>query len=276
MISKYSKNYKQNFLRGNMNYFGKRGQVAIFVIIAIVIVVIIALLVFSFRKNIGGIFEGTFSPHAYLSDCIEPEVRPAVQLLAEQGSYQNPEGFTTLDGKKIKYLCYTSDYYKTCTVQQPMTKQNFEKELNLMLKGKANQCVKNLISEYEKRGYEVSSGGSNSEVSLIPGKILITFNTPLTVKKTTTQTFNNFEVEMNSEMYNLLFIAQSIIDYEAKLGDSATELYLQYYPNLKIKKILLSDGTTIYKLSDFNTQEEFSFASRSLAWPAGYGLEEKK
>ena len=96
----------------------------------------------------------------------------------------------------------------------------------------------------------------------------------MTVKKETTQKFQNFDIEFKSEMYDLLFIAQSIVEYEADLGGSATELYLQYYPDLKIKKTKLSDGTTIYKLNNVITKEEFNFASRSLAWPAGYGLEE--
>ena len=272
-IMKHSKNYKEIFLEKDMR-FSKRGQLAIFIIIALVIVVLIALF-FLFRKQLPAVFGGAFSPNEYLENCIEPEIKPAVEILAQQGSYQDPEGYTLLDGKKVKYLCYTDDYYKTCSVQQPMTKQNFEKELNLMLKAKANQCMRNLIKEYEDRSYEVSSGGINSEVSVVPGMILITYNAPLSIKKgESTDTFRSFDVEMDSEMYDLLFIAQSIVEYEASLGGSATELYLQYYPDLKINKVKRTDGTTIYKLTDVTTEEEFLFASRSLAWPAGYGLEE--
>jgi hypothetical protein len=283
----YRKNYKEIFLRRGMNLkglgtsniktltrFNERGQMAIFVIVAIVLVALIAAFFF-FRPQLPGVFGGAFSPNKYLEDCIEPELRPAVEILGEQGSYQDPEGFTLLDGKKIKYLCYTDDFYETCNVQQPMTKGNFEKELNLMLKGKANKCMQNLIKEYEDRGYDVKSGGINSEVSVVPGMILVTYNAPLTVSKgSTTETFRNFDVETESEMYDLLFIAQSIVEYEATLGDSATELYLQYYPDLKINKIKKTDGTTVYKLTNVITEEEFLFASRSLAWPPGYGLEE--
>jgi hypothetical protein len=269
----YSKNYKENSLGSGMIMRGKRGQVAIFIIVALVLVALIVLF-FLFRPQVEGIIGVGVSPNIYLSSCIEPELRPAVKILAEQGSYSNLKGTVEYQGRKIKYLCYTDDYYETCAVQQPMTKQNFEKELNLMLKGKAAKCVRNLIEEYEKRGYDVSSGGINSEVSVVPGMILVTFNAPLTVKKETTQTFQSFDVEIDSEMYDLLFVAQSIVEYETELGDIASELYLQYYPNLKIKKTKLSDGTTIYKLGDVTTEEEFTFASRSLAWPAGYGLEE--
>ncbi len=276
MRIKDSKYYKENFLDKRMEFNGKRGQIAIFIIIAIALVILVALF-FLLRPRLGGILGAELFPNKYLAECIEPEVMPAVQLLAKQGSYQDPEGYISYKGSKVKYLCYTDDNYETCTVQQPMTKQHFEKELNLMVKGKANRCAKNLISEYEKRGYEVSSGGVDSSVSIVPGNILISFNSPMTVTRgDSTKSFQSFDVKMESEMYDLLFIATSIVEYEAKLGDSATELYLQYYPDLKIEKIKLTDGTKIYKLTNVVTEEQFSFASRSLSWPAGYGLEGKE
>ena len=256
-----------------MGSIKKRGQMTIFVIVAIVLVVFI-LLFFLFRSRIGEIFGEDISPNSYLKGCVELEIRPAVVLLSQQGSYQDPEGYISYKGSKVKYLCYTDDFYETCAVQQPMTKQNFEKELNLMVKGKANKCVKNLIEEYEKRGYDVASGGIDSSTSIVPGKIMVSFNAPMTITKETTKKYQNFDVEIESEMYDLLFIATGLIQNEAKVGDSATELYLQYYPDLKIEKTKLTDGTKIYKLTNVVTEEEFNFASRSLAWPAGYGLEE--
>lgn len=256
-----------------MHNISKRGQMAIFIIVAIVILALIVL-IFLFRPKILGIGETELSPNSYLSSCIKPEIKPAIEQLSKQGGYQNPEGTALYNGAKIQYLCYTGDNYKTCTIQQPMIKANFEKELNLMLKARANNCMNNLISEYKKRGYEVSSGSINSELSIIPGEIIVSYNAPLTVKKETAKTFKNFNVKFESEMYDLLFIAQSIVESESKLGGSATELYLQYYPDLKIDKTKLSESTTIYKLSNVVTKEDFNFASRSLAWPAGYGVEE--
>lgn len=251
----------------------KKGQVAIFVIVAIVIVALI-LLFFLFRPEIERLFEGELTPLSYLTKCIEPDVKSSIELLSKQGGYKEPEGYITYQGEKIKYLCYTNNYYETCVVQQPMIKQQFENELNSMLKTKANQCTRNLIEEYKSRGYNVEAGKIDSDVSIISGKIIVTFNLPLTLtKEETKRTFQKFNVEMNTDIYDLLFIASSIIEYEASLGDSASELYMQYYPDLRIEKIKLSDGAKIYKLSNIKG-DKFIFASRSLAWPAGYGLEE--
>ena len=267
------KDYKENITHKGMKRRGKKAQVAIFVIVAIAIVALIVLGVI-FYPRLSGVFYGELNPSSYLRDCIEPEVKIGKELLSKQGGYQDPEGFAFYGGEKIKYLCYTDDYYETCVVQQPMIKNHFELELNGMIKNRAGECTRNLINEYEKRGYDVSSAEIDSSVVIIPGKINVIVESPMSVTKDTTQTFKRFNIEIESEMYDLLFTAGSIIDYESSLGDSASELYLQYYPDLKIEKTKLSDGTKIYKLSNVVTEESFVFASRSLAWPAGYGLEE--
>ncbi len=251
----------------------KRGQMAIFVIVAVAIVLVI-LLYFLFRPRLTDIIQGEFSPQSFLRSCVEDDLRTEVETLARQGGYRNPVSFASYKGEKIQYLCYTDDPYETCIVQQPMVKENFENQLNDAVAGRADECMRSLISEYEKRGYDVSAGNIETQTSLAPGKISVRFNAPLTLSRETSEKFDGFDVEMESEMYNLVFIAQSIVEYEAEFGDSATELYLQYYPNLKIEKTGLSDGTRIYKLSDVVTKEQFSFASRSVAWPAGYGFDE--
>jgi len=253
--------------RGN-----KKGQVTIFVVLAIVIVAIIV--IFFLLPQGPTLFKtGEVDPFSFLRDCIEPEVRSGISLLSAQGGYRNPQGTVTYQGDEVKYLCYTNKDYKTCTVQQPLIKTNFEKELNSIVKPVADLCMSNLIAEYEKRNYVVSSGDINSEIFIAPGHVVASFDSPLTVtREESSQGFDGFEVIINSEMYNLLFIATSIVDFESTFGDSETTVYLQYYPDLSIHKVKLSDGSTIYTLSNVVTDETFRFASRSLAWPPGYGI----
>ncbi len=249
----------------------KRGQVVIFVIVAIAIVGVLAA-VFLFPRVREGVTGTEFSPNSFLSDCVAPEVERGVSLLAMQGGYAEPEGFILNDGVKIKYLCYSAKNYEPCAVQQPMIKNNFEAELGRIVTPAAEQCVRNLKSEYEKRGYSVSASAVDTQLSIIPGKIRVDFLAPMTITRDSTETFRGFDVELKSEMYDLLMTSQSIVDFESEFGDSETTLYLQYYPDLKIDKTKLDDGSTIYKLSNVVTKEEFTFASRSVAWPAGYGL----
>jgi hypothetical protein len=132
--------------------------------------------------------------------------------------------------------------------------------------------MRSLKEEYENQGYNVRLGEMSSDVEIVSGIIKVNFDTDMTISKDTTRNFNGFDIDIRSEMYDLLLTAQSVIDFEATYGDSETTVYLKYYPNLRMEKIKLDDSTTIYKLGNVVTEEEFVFASRSLAWPPGYGI----
>lgn len=250
----------------------KKGQVAIFVIIAIVIVGVI-LVIFLYPRISTIVAPSAISPTQYLEDCIRPDVQGAINLLAKQGGDENPAGYITYLGTNVKYLCYTTGYYQTCVVQQPLLMSHFGSEITRILAPKIDKCAQNLREEYGSKGYSVDMGKVGSTILMAPGKIVITFNVPMTVTRgEETRIFDKFDIVVDSKIYDLLSTATSIIDYEAKYGDSETTLYLQYYPDLKIEKIRLEDGVKIYKLSNILTKEEFTFATRSLVWPPGYGL----
>src|SRR3989344_5822139 len=267
------KDYKEKTSDLYMNLgWNKRGQVAIFVIIAIVIVAVI--LVIFLRPRLGFTTTQGFSPEKYLGDCIEPNLRDNINKIASQGGYYNPEGFVVYNSTKVKYLCYTSQYYKTCMVQQPKLREHFEGEIDSLIKPKVEQCAMNLKAEYERQGYAVSLSQAEESISIVPGNIRINVIAPITITKESSENFRSFKVNIKSEMYDLIMTSVSIIDYESTYGDSETTLYMQYYPDLKIEKTKLSDGTTIYVLTNVISKESFTFASRSLAWPPGYGIEE--
>jgi len=142
-------------------------------------------------------------------------------------------------------------------------------EIESKIRPRARECVGLLKERYEKQGYSVQTTPGDVNVSIVPGNIIVDFVSPMTVTKESTQTFRKFAVAVESELYNLLSTATNIIEFEAVLGDSETTLYLQYYPDLRIDKTK-RNGDTIYKLTNVVTEDEFTFASRSLVWPQGY------
>lgn len=255
-----------------MRNWRKEGQTTIFIIVAIVIVAG-AVLIYFFYPEIKSFVGGEVAPNTYLKTCVEPGVRDGVEMLASQGGSPNPQSYVLHGGNKVKYLCYTSQYYLTCQIQEPFIQKNFEEELNKIVKAKTDVCVEKLKAEYGRRGFAVSAEEAATGVEIIPGVIRVNIDAPISVSKDdTTQSFEEFDIEIPSEMFNLFLIASSVIDYEATYGDTDTSIYLMYYPNLDIDKTVLSDGTTVYSVGDVTTGERFTFASRSLAWPAGYGL----
>lgn len=249
----------------------KKGQIAIFVIIALVIVAVVIAAVM-YPKLRGAISPGAFSPEPFLKSCVEPAVKDYVELLASRGGYEKIEGYANYRGMQAKYLCYTSNYFETCTVQQPLIKSNFEAELTRMLTPRIKTCYDNLRGEYQRRGYSVFQTGANFSVSIDIKGVNVDFPATTVTQGETTQRFDRFSITVQSQIYNLLMIATSIVSFEASFGDSETTVYLQFYPNIKIDKKLLDDGIKIYTISDVTTKESFIFASRSLVWPAGYGV----
>ncbi len=245
----------------------KNGQVTIFIILALVLVGVVVV-IFAFPSV--NVFSDSVNPGAYLKSCIEPEINNIKNTLSEQGGYANPPHYTFYQNMKLQYLCYTTENYLPCTVQQPLLVKHVEKEMKAYIEPRAKQCLQDLKNQYERKGYRVSSGASEIQISVIPEKIIVDFNAPLTITKESTQTFQKFAVAVDSKWYELILTAVSIIQYESTLGDSETSLYISYYPNLKIDKTRRDDGSTIYQLSDVTTEDKFAFATKSLVWPQGY------
>src|SRR3989344_2024659 len=102
----------------------KKSQVTIWIILAIVIVALIALL---FVLKIPQKFIFPSSPEIQLKDCIEPELDKAVKEVIARGGSINPVNSIMYGGEKIEYLCYTNQYYQTCSNQQPLLRQHIER-----------------------------------------------------------------------------------------------------------------------------------------------------
>ena len=259
------KDYKGELIKNNMK---KRGQVSIFIIVAIVIIGIILVM---FVVPEVKILSEDVSRNTYLKKCIEDDSKKILNELVKQGGYSEPTNYINYKGNKIQYLCYVAENYKPCLIQQPLLVSHFAEEIKDFVEPRAKSCIQELKKDYEKKGFSVQSAPGKINVSIVPGSINLDFISPMSVTKERTQTFQKFEVKLETEIYDLLMTSVSILDYESTLGDSGTEFYMKYYPNLKIEKTRLDNGT-VYELSNIITKDEFKFATRSLMWPPGYGM----
>ena len=263
---KIRKSYKETRVNGVME---KRGQVTIFIIVAIVIVAVF--LAFLVYPRVRVLVSSDVNPSSYLKACLEPELEDTLGVLVNHGGYYEPTNYVLYKGEKIQYLCYTAENYKPCIVQQPLLVRHVEQELKAKLGPKARQCMNDLKVLYEQKGYQVSGLSGEINVSIVPDKIFIQYDTSLIVSKEQTQTFRQLEISKDSKIYDLLLTATSIVQFESTLGDSETLLYVQFYPDLIIEK-LKKEGDTIYTLRNVVSEDKFTFATRSLVWPSGYGV----
>ena len=249
----------------------KRGQVTIFIIIALVIVAL-GVLIYLFYPQISTAlgFEEK-NPYVFMQTCLEDEIQTNVNILSLQGGSLEPEFYYLYNNEKTEYLCYTVEDYATCVMQQPMLKEHIEAEIEKEIKEEVTDCFNSLKDSYENRGYSVNLQTGDTKVELLPKRIVTSFTHTLTLTKDGTERYDKFKIILNNNLYELVSIANSILSWETRYGDAETTIYMDYYHNLKVEKLKQSDGTKIYILTDRDTQDKFQFATRSGAWPAGYG-----
>ena len=244
----------------------KKGQLTLFIIIAVVIV---SVLIFLFLPNIKSIFVPS-TPSEKLQDCVEKSLKEAVELTSKRGGSISPVNSIMFKDEKVEYLCYTNQYYKTCINQQPLLRQHVEREVLDYIKLNSQQCIENLKNNLRSKGYSVSSGAGELSVSIVPNNVKVVASGFSAVKGETGEKYDKFEAGIKSELYDLIMLTTSILNWEARYGDSDITTYMMYYPNVKVEKYKQEDGSKIYILT--SGENKFVFASRSLSWPAGYGF----
>jgi hypothetical protein len=252
----------------------RKGQISAYIIIALVIIVF-AIVIYYFYPNLTEVFAGDTEPNTYMKTCIGPELDLAVDLLSRQGGYADPQGYVLFEDERVKYLCYTTQYFQPCYVQQPLLVPHVEKEIEDIIEAKTRSCVKDLKEYYQKRGYVVTGGTQIVvDVQIVMDSVGVVVEAPMSFTKEgtdNTDSYKTFRFGKETQLYSLLMTAVSVIDFESTYGDSETTIYMQYYPELQLRKTKLGDGSKVYTITNVRSQESFTFASRGLSWPGGLG-----
>lgn len=257
---------------------GRKAQVTIFIIAAVVLVAII-LLFLVFRKDIiptdGGNDEVT-SPGSFLETCIKDSVYEAILDIEEQGGYINPPKsfnfkFTNEPTSvKIGYLCYTDENKTKCINQAPMLFSHVEKEIKDYTNPVIERCFENLISKYTNEGYaiEVKHKPGDFSVEIKRKLIDIKINGELILTKTNETTkINNFEVKVPAKIYDLIVVAQRIINDEMSTCNFDISNYFKLYPKYDIELTQAPDFSEIYTIKYQDSPERFRFAIRGCTEP---------
>ncbi len=267
MIKNKRGNSRSEFLFNKHLLNSKRSQVTVFVILAIAIVIVLIVL-FVGRDRLFSVFTPE-SPINQIKTCAQEPVEEAIEILKLQGGSLEPELYYLYQGNKVEYLCYTDANYKNCVMQKPLLKQSIEKEIKSYAEPRIKNCINSVVDELRNKGYVVSMTSPDISFSLVPNNIMIDINTNLQITKDSTESYKSIKTDVSSKLYDMVMIASSISNWEARYGDSETMTYMMYYPSLKVEKKKQGEGTTVYILTDRDSDDKFMFASRSLVIPAG-------
>ena len=251
---------------------GKKAQVTIFIIVAIVIVLVALLIYFFYPQIQSTLGFGAETPSQYMEICLEDQINAGIDETSKQGGSLDPEHYFVYDNEKVEYLCYQEEYYLPCVMQRPLLKQHIESELNDYLAEDVAECLADMEKSFSGKGYNVNLERGDFQVELLPKKVSVVFEDSLILSDEAAQEYSQMSVFVNNNLYELVSIASSILNWEARYGDSETTMYMDNYRDLKVEKKKQTDGTTVYVLTDRNNGNKFQFASRSVAWPPGYGM----
>ncbi len=248
------------------NNFNKRGQITIFIIIAVLLVAAIILLFWFYNRDVTPVQpDAGENPQYNIEHCINSYVEKDVNKLIENSGYIKKSNLTkNFNGQDIPYLCFVPINYARCIVVEPVLIEHLEKEIYNDIKTKIAGCFNNLESEAEKSGYSVNmESGINFSINLIPGDVQTIINKKITLSKAgEVKKFNEFEAKYHSNLYGMAIITQEITRQESSYCGSDYANIMRTNTWAEIDKFQTGDDNKIYTIKDTTTNDEIKFAVR--------------
>jgi len=258
-------------LKSNLNK-NTRGQVTIFIIIAVLIIAVISLFLY-FRTDVIKPSETSGTPEANIEGgmkiCMNKKIMEGAALIGDRGGYfASPlnKTFKFTDETKYSsfpYLCYIQNYYETCTIQYGSLLRDVNDNLKKYLERDIRNCMDETVNSLESKGYTVDVKDEGFTLEVIPENIKINMLTKIKLTyQGQTKNYENFNFKVKSALWDNVALANRIINSESIYCyfDSAGLSLL--YPKFEIKKVVSSDSSTLYRITNLETGEKFRFAVR--------------
>lgn len=213
-------------------YIGRRGQVTIFVILAIVIVLSI-ILYFGLKDTLFGTSLPKNMKPVYDSylDCVEDITREGVYILGQQGGYIDVPDFvpgsqyrpfsSQLDflGQPVVYWMYVSG--NNIIKEQIPTKGEMQIELEDYVRERLDTCR---FEEYEQQGFGVFIENGEVDIQIKDSEVIINVQNPMTIYfENDTARINEHTVKLNIRLGKLYEQAKQLYNYEK------SEAFLEKY-----------------------------------------------
>jgi len=251
-----------------------KGQITIFVIIALIVVVLIAL-IFVLVKKPNITITATENPQAYIENCLKNSLEKTETKILDGNGYLNiTDNYILMSinkpKEKVPYLCKSSEFYNPCINQEPMLigliKQEFEKQVKI----DAQTCFSSLIRELKNKGNTVTEGDMTLQIKFYENSVAAEVNKKIGIQKDSeSSSYETFIGEINSPIYRLTNTARSIINYESTLCEFNLIGWMKVYRDILISKFVTSDQSKVYTLTDKSSGKKLSFALRTCILPAG-------
>jgi len=192
----------------------KKGQVTIFIIIAIILIAAVTLyFVFKDKISVDDIPSEIEPVYTNLISCIEETTEEGVEYLALHGGY-----YETPKSISITYFTEEIPYYYLNSKTYVPSVEKIEEELENYIYNYLSNCLN--FEDFEEQGYDVNEGDLLVSANIKEDEIKVKLDYPLTIRKGgSTKRLREFEIEMNSNIEKLLLISEEIVNsYSKKPG----------------------------------------------------------
>src|SRR3989344_8741399 len=242
----------------------KRGQIAIFVIVAIILVVAIVIVFIVARGNKPIISTGQEeTPARFVDSCVRESAEQVMREMMIQGGVIEPRDFVMYENSKITYLCKNVNYYEPCVNQYPLYITHLHDKLLNAVREDIQGCFNSLKAELEAKNYVVQMSTFSMSLELKPSVIEFDIPTRMKIEKNgVVQDINGFNTKVKSSLYDTGVVVNEILRQEAEYCNFENVGFSLLYPSFDIRRNGLSDGTKIYDIKYKLTGEEMILAVR--------------
>ena len=224
----------------------KRGQVTLFVIIAIVVVAVALVAFLLYQQSTNKSETDVAGVKAQINDLLKTRILNDLTTVASQGGYSEvPEGsFPTPYYQVAYWLDGNETFYPS--LKEVSSNVDY---LNFLI------TDFNLNDSFQ--GYDISTGEFKSNTTILSEKVVVSINWPITIKKgSTTQTIENFEYSYNlrlGKLYDAAVYTADLIANDTIPNKMPPEINLTIYNY---------ENTSLYELKDTNSK--FKINNQSL------------
>jgi len=192
----------------------KRGQVTIFIIIAIILIVAVAFyFVLKDDISVDKIPTEVEPVYTNLISCLEETTEEGVEYLGMHGGYYEiPEAVS------ISYFTDDIPYYYLNLKTNIPPIERIEGELENYIHNYLSNCLD--FKDFEEQGFEIREGDLLVYVNINEKEIRTKLDYPLTISKgKSTKRLREFEIEIDSDLERLLEVSEEVVNsYSEKPG----------------------------------------------------------
>jgi len=241
----------------------KKGQVTIFVIIAILVIagIIVLALAMNNKKEVGDQFKmNSNNIKAYIDSCIKETSIDGTFFIAIQGGYyKKPEN-------SKNYLFFYIPYYWYKNKEAVPELKVLESELSSYIDDNLPGCINNL-EIFKDSGYTFDLKNPSSSVKINEKNIDIEINYPIVITKGSSSIkLEQFQYSFDSDLKKAYDYSKLIIEEQKKTPNSVPLSYIISLANEKgfnFEKIYIEDDDVIYTLvfdDNKDNENKFSYA----------------